>query len=332
MPSYDYLEHHGILGQKWGVRRYQNPDGTLTAEGRERLGRKEAKVARKDLKSSYNKVRYASAAASRATYESNIAREKATNATKKNKSPNRIEKLSRKADREEELAKRAINNENIVTNDFLKKSKSYVDKYGFDKVEDLTVDNAKITDARKATQYIAMKGTAKYAAVASGTGLIVTPVFGVLGGTLGGGISALKNEKNYQEYLESLPKGKKVSADDKTYKYLKNRANSNKKYYNDDKARALVSDIHNGTYDKSRSSLSYVNKAFNNKSLWEAATNLTRAEKKGGAEYDLALKNYQKECDKAIDGVLGKHATHESVDLLRSRLGYYNPDHDWKDF
>ena len=31
--------HHGILGQKWGVRRYQNLDGTLTAAGRERYGR-----------------------------------------------------------------------------------------------------------------------------------------------------------------------------------------------------------------------------------------------------------------------------------------------------
>lgn len=34
----DHLEHHGILGQKWGVRRFQNPDGTWTAEGKKRYG------------------------------------------------------------------------------------------------------------------------------------------------------------------------------------------------------------------------------------------------------------------------------------------------------
>lgn len=30
------LQHHGIKGQKWGVRRFQNTDGSLTAEGKKR--------------------------------------------------------------------------------------------------------------------------------------------------------------------------------------------------------------------------------------------------------------------------------------------------------
>lgn len=32
----DYLAHYGIKGMKWGVRRYQNKDGSLTAKGKKK--------------------------------------------------------------------------------------------------------------------------------------------------------------------------------------------------------------------------------------------------------------------------------------------------------
>lgn len=34
----EYLSHWGILGMKWGIRRFQNPDGSLTEEGRRHRG------------------------------------------------------------------------------------------------------------------------------------------------------------------------------------------------------------------------------------------------------------------------------------------------------
>lgn len=55
--SYDYyLIHHGIKGMKWGVRRYQNPDGSLTLAGQRRLEKKDAKWAKKNYGKIYKQT------------------------------------------------------------------------------------------------------------------------------------------------------------------------------------------------------------------------------------------------------------------------------------
>lgn len=43
----DELMHYGIIGQRWGHRRYQNPDGTLTTLGKLKLAQGKARIDKK---------------------------------------------------------------------------------------------------------------------------------------------------------------------------------------------------------------------------------------------------------------------------------------------
>ena len=51
----NYLQHHGIKGQKWGVRKYQNEDGSLTPAGEKRYAKLDKKIGRVEALKNTNK-------------------------------------------------------------------------------------------------------------------------------------------------------------------------------------------------------------------------------------------------------------------------------------
>jgi len=75
------LYHHGIPGMKWGVRRYQNPDGTLTAAGKKRKVKQDASDERYRQKQVKATERYHNRSKHSGLY--GIHREKGINALQK---------------------------------------------------------------------------------------------------------------------------------------------------------------------------------------------------------------------------------------------------------
>jgi len=163
----DSLAHHGIKGQKWGVRRFQNPDGTYTKEGRKRRGHAGSKDSRNLVKSTKDYINNAKAASHRLSKfkEENPELTNWDNGTPiayKYATANRKEKkrLDSKLDSDtlkkvqeykklyDDFNESTVEGENGQSNAKWQKyyddSKKYIDKYGHKKYQELLGDDANL--------------------------------------------------------------------------------------------------------------------------------------------------------------------------------------------
>lgn len=146
--SSNYLAHHGILGMKWGIRNYQNTDGSLTAAGRERYGVGKARST-KDISSAkgitkrLNALDSAMARNRRAISDNKRKGDNYYSASKRAKTDEKHDKLNRKAD--EQYAKNKKYEEN------LKKGQAEIDDL-LNKAADMGYDiDSKMTIRNTAT-------------------------------------------------------------------------------------------------------------------------------------------------------------------------------------
>lgn len=107
----EYLEHHGIMGMKWGVRRYQNEDGSYTEAGRKRYGigseRKSAKQVKRFLNENDQSIAYNKSLIKRSDINIENAKANLRYAKRKDKQK-KIEKYQEKIEKWTNINKTAV--------------------------------------------------------------------------------------------------------------------------------------------------------------------------------------------------------------------------------
>lgn len=130
------LAHYGTTGMRWGVRRYQNPDGTLTELGKKRYGedgKRSAAGRNLDMNKLDTEVSGATGRANRyrAYAKDRMSKIRYKNQIKGTDNPEvdkKVEKWNKKADDYEALAKRSEEMKKKIIQNTLDKKLSVIEK------------------------------------------------------------------------------------------------------------------------------------------------------------------------------------------------------------
>lgn len=149
LSGQEELYHYGVLGMKWGVRRYQNKDGSLTAAGQRKISKEYKKSAVKVSKKLYrNQNKMTTNAYNRAVSRMNNGElDRFNEAQKKKYGKNFSKRMEYRDDYNKAFNDLFADEFNVSLNNFysndqdVKKGKALIEKYGMTSWDELARTN-----------------------------------------------------------------------------------------------------------------------------------------------------------------------------------------------